>query len=234
MNLKEISADIVVHDSTEERVRDCHRAHVWFCDLDAEPPESSPLLSGEWERAMRLKSLPERRRYVAYCGFVRRILAPFAGADPAVLRFGDGLHGKPRLELPPDADGGLLATLDFNLSHSENILAMAVVFGGEIGIDIEVRHFDVDYMSVAGAHLTENECERLRALPAHEAAGAFYRLWTRHEALARVEGRGSALRPPFAAGAGSGWMLHSLECRVGGREVVGAVAWRPFDRPIGE
>ena len=225
MKLDEISRDIVVHETPAEAVTDFRRPNVWFCDLDADFPGPSALSSAEMERAMKFKNLLERRRFITHCAFMRRILANFAGADPAVLTFRDGLHGKPRVDLPAGSTGGLLSTLDFNLSQSENILAMAVVFGGEVGIDIEVRSPDVDYMAIAQSHFTYAECARLRALPALEAIPAFYRLWTRLEAMAKAEGRGLALLPPHIGWAAVRWKLRSFELQVCGRDVIGALAW---------
>src|SRR5206468_2895027 len=112
------------------------------------------LSASELARAERLKSRLARRRFVARCAFVRHVLGDLAGVPPAALEFRDGPHGKPRLAFPGDANGERVAALDFNLSHSENVLALAVAFGGEVGIDVEVVQPGVDVLAVAEAHFT--------------------------------------------------------------------------------
>jgi 4'-phosphopantetheinyl transferase len=140
------------------------------------------------------------------------------------LEFRDGKHGKPRLAFPGDLTGERLAALDFNLSHSENVLALAVAFGGEVGIDVEVVNPAVDLLAVAEAQFAKEDFAWLRALPASECTNGFYRLWTRQEALAKADGRGIASRPAVAARTDSPWQLHSFAFKLGDKEIVGALA----------
>jgi len=56
---------------------------------------------------------------------------------PEVLEFRVGARGKPELVLPGRAADDPVAALKFNLSHSENILALAVAFHRDVGVDVE-------------------------------------------------------------------------------------------------
>ncbi len=140
------------------------------------------------------------------------------------MAFRGGKHGKPRLALPAAADDGRLAALHFNLSHADNALALAVTFGRRVGIDIEVVDPGVDVLAVARTHFTAEEFEWFRVLSAREGLVAFYRLWTRKEALVKADGRGIAARPAVAARADPQCTLCSFGFKLGEKEIVGALA----------
>jgi len=234
------ATEFVVHSSPSVIVRDFQRPHVWICDLDADPvvacsppvawfPDHSAtsgrslLSASELARAERLKSLLERRRFLARCAFVRHVLGNLTGVAPAALEFHEGTHGKPRLACSVAANGRP-AALGFNLSHSDNVLALAVAFGREVGIDVEVVQPGVDVLAIADAHFTAEESAWLRALRASECSLAFYRLWTRKEALAKADGRGIGSLPAVESRADSQWQLHSFAFKLGEKQIVGALA----------
>ena len=209
--------------SPSEILGDFDRAHIWFCDLDAGRRlglVASGLSASERARARRLRDDLGRRRFVARCAFVRRVLGNLLGAPPAALEFCEGAHGKPQLAFPGGA--GPHVALDFNLSHAENVLVLAVAFGRAVGVDIEVVRPSMAHTGVAVEHFTREELAWLRSLPANETSLAFYRLWTRYESLAKASGRGMAARP--GAAPDSGWALHSFGLTLGETEIVGALA----------
>jgi phosphopantetheinyl transferase len=210
--------------SPSETIGDFDRARIWFCDLDAgrrlDWLDASALSASERARARRLKDELGRRRFVARCAFVRRVLGDLIGAPPAALEFCEGAHGKPQLVFP--AGAGPHVALDFNLSHAENVLVLAVAFGRAVGVDIEVVRPCMVHTGVAAEYFTPEEFAWLRNLPANEASLAFHRLWTRHESLVKASGRGMTSRPGTAPD--SGWTLHSFALTLGETEIVGALA----------
>jgi 4'-phosphopantetheinyl transferase len=109
-----------------------------------------------------------------------------------------GSEGKPKL-------GGSLATvLTFNLSHSGEWVLMGFAGGADVGVDLEVVNPFRDILEVAGRVLTVDEVETLRQLPPSEQGGAFFRGWTRKEALQKARGVGIWNSPTrVAAGLGS-------------------------------
>jgi len=216
----------IVHSATNEPVRELDRAHVWLWDLDAVPQLDTArrvvLSANERARADRLRSLRLRRRFEARCMLVRHVLGPVVGVSPEALAFETTANGKPRLVLPGRAAaGGRVAALDFNLSHSENVLVLAVALDRRIGVDIEVVQPGVDVLAVAEAQFTAGELAGLRALPPEQQRPAFYRLWTRREAISKVSGHGIA-SPPVATPSLAA--LHSFQFRPGETEVIGALA----------
>jgi len=85
-------------------------------------------------------------------------------------------------------------------------------------------NFNVDVLAVAEANFTTEELNWLRALPARECVLAFYRLWTRKEAMAKATGQGIA-EPAAEKPAGSPLtQIHSFQFKPGEQEVIGALA----------
>ncbi len=211
-------------------------AHVWAWNFagPGEPREADLKILDEQERqkTRRFYFAPDRVRYSASHARMRRILASYLGKDPASLAFHEGAWGKPELALTP---GG--APIRFNLSHSKTVGVLAVTVGMEIGVDVEdVRPIERD---VAKRYFSAAEQAGMAALDGLEWLDAFYRCWTRKEAILKVEGVG--LRIPLdsfdvsvreeepaallaarpEAKLTSDWHLHHLEAATG---TMGALA----------
>jgi 4'-phosphopantetheinyl transferase len=144
------------------------------------------------------------------------------------LRFSYAKHGKPSL-----GDGAPR----FNLSHSHAIAALAVTQAHEIGVDVEqLRPLKED---IAGRFFSTRENALLRALPQREQLGAFFRCWTRKEAIVKAIGEGlshplasfdvslaagePAVVERFEGEAADAWQLAHFEPASG---TVGAIACR--------
>ena len=146
------------------------------------------LLSDTERQAHDRFAKPEDRLLHAAAHTLKRFaLATRFGGNPAMWNFLDGTHGKPRLSNPPDGTDPR-----FNLSHTPGLVAVAVSDGIELGLDVEAldpTHADLD-TAHAFAHPTEL---RLLDPNAPDFIPAFYRLWTRKEALAKATGLGLSL-----------------------------------------
>ena len=218
------TGQIIVHTSPDEKINDHRKIHIWFCDLDDMQPESSSsviLSSNELARIERLRT-PGQSRLAARFVCVRKILGNIVDVEPQSLMFCDGINGKPRLVSPIGKNG---KDLNFNISHSENILALAVSFDCEIGIDIEVVKTNIDFFSIATMHFDQKSFQLLGAIPPAKVAHLFYRLWTRKEALTKMYGTGITAEPSdeFLSEFQS---LYSFEFSFGGKEIIGALAYK--------
>ena len=180
-------------------------AQVWAVSLD--PDENrlqgleAVLSSDERERAGRFAISLHRNRFVAARGVLRTILARYAGADPADIRFSYGPHGKPFLSPSAGRD-----ELHFNVSHAGDRALVAVTGGREIGIDIESidkRPFDAE---VVRKFFSPREGAVLSSAPEAARAGWFVVYWARKEACIK------------ASGLGLSFPLASLDVSVDARE----------------
>jgi len=161
------------------------RCTVWW----AAPvePERAPALVGlldadERDRLARFRRPADRARYLAAHALVRLVLAD-DGAAAARLSFDRSCrcgvpHGKPVL---PGGPG-------FSLSHAGDLVGVAVRPDGAVGLDVEqVR--DVADLAALAAHV-HSPAERVRDAVPDRAA--FFRTWTRKEALLKATGDGLA------------------------------------------
>jgi 4'-phosphopantetheinyl transferase len=180
--------------------------HLWRARL-VPTDEMRPVLShDEWIAAGRFHFEKDRKRYLATRGLQRLILAKYAGCEPHELRFVTGRHGKPELVSPTTA-------LRFNLSHSNDLLLLAVTYGREIGVDLEFMRPDVPFEALADHYFHPDDAWDLRLLPESERAWKFYDIWTSTEAQLKASGDGIANGLQVAEP--HRWSLHKLTPAAG-------------------
>lgn len=142
------------------------------------------LAPDELQRAARLRSPDDRRRFTVSRGMLRQLLGHYLGVAPADLVFGYGSRGKPGLK----CNHGL----HFNLAHSGERAAYAVSAAGPVGIDIEYVERKIEFERVARRFFAPNELAALTKLPTARRRRAFFRLWTAKEAVIKATGKGLA------------------------------------------
>lgn len=124
-----------------------------------------------------------RQEYLVSRALLRQLLAQRLATSPSQLQFSNGEHGKPQLQ-----DG----RWHFNLSHSGSWLVLALCQQGPLGVDIEMGKRRHHPLPLARRFYAQSEYEWLCALPAQEQESAFYRLWSRKEAVLKAHGGGIA------------------------------------------
>ena len=86
----------------------------------------------------------------------------------------------------PASEGGL----HFNLSHSGQMVAIALTRKRAIGVDIELIHHLDDWSLLAGRIFSPRELRELHSLPKMQQREAFFNGWTRKEACLKAMGEG--------------------------------------------
>lgn len=173
-----------------------NQVHLWVADHRVRWDELDSyavlLDAGESERASRFRFRKDFRRFVFGHARVRSILALYTGIPPDALHIarrcaicGSEEHGKPYLRA-----AGAPSPIRFGCSYSDELFAVAVSNGAEVGIDVERVVARFAWREVADTALSAGERALLEELDDDAAAGAFYDLWTRKEAVAKVSGRG--------------------------------------------
>jgi 4'-phosphopantetheinyl transferase len=191
----------------------------------------------EQARCRRFVQERDQRSFAAAHGGLRLLLGAMLGAPPGALRFAVGEFGKPRL----DGNWGI----EFNMSHGDGIVLIALSRGQQIGVDVEGMRPVSERAEIVRRYLHPGEAADLVRLGGREAEAAFFRCWSRKEAVVKALGRGMNLdlhryRVTCAPGAepmllalegenapGEAWSLHDL---APGPNHVGALAarLRPF------
>ena len=142
------------------------------------------LPADELERARRLVAPPVRRGFVGGRYLLRSVLATLAGVAPASLELQTGSHGKPSLV------GYERLRASFNLSHSGDLAALALVCARRVGIDIEAERPLTDAALLARRIFSPRERERFESLPENARGAALLEAWTRKEAVLKAIGTG--------------------------------------------
>lgn len=157
---------------------------VWCWRLDDAPVRDEIVSTVERQRAARFRHGVDARRYLAAHSGLRRILAGYLRTTDAALEFRTDSEGKPRLRGH--------AGLEFNLSHSGDIGALAVAFDHPVGVDIERICVPLpDFQGI----LSPEEQEWLADLSEPQRQRGFYRAWTCKEAVAKAMGTGLTMAP---------------------------------------
>jgi 4'-phosphopantetheinyl transferase len=155
--------------------------HLWRVDLNMIAEDQIKLLSAdEAERAHRFKFDIHRQRYIAARASLRRILSFYTDTPPEDIHFDYGKRGKPFLKG---------SSLQFNVSHSDHMAVFALTMDHEIGVDIE--KIEPEFKdSVASRFFSQQEYKELQQLSDSEKVPAFYRIWSKKEALIKALGEG--------------------------------------------
>jgi len=217
--------------------------HVWHDTLDDDGPRlwstSVPLSPTDRARAERYKVPARRHAFERGRLFIRHLLGYYLGRPEITVELGVHENGKPFVHHHPGE-----ASHEISLSHSGGVLLAAVSRAGEIGVDAEQIDPQVKHESIARRFFADEETAALAACGAAERERAFFRCWTRKEALVKALGDGLAhslttfavsieavevsplLRTPAHWNGGAPWQLH--DCAPGA-DYAGALAVRGTD-----
>jgi 4'-phosphopantetheinyl transferase len=141
----------------------------------------------ERARADRFRFAADRAAYTAVHALLRRMLADAHGLAPERWRFRAAAGGKPEID---PALGR--PRRPFSLSHTRGMVACAVGWGDELGVDVESLGHSDSVLEIARRNFAPAETAMLEALPPAARASAFGRLWTLKEAYLKATGQGLA------------------------------------------
>ena len=194
-------------------------AHVWIVPLDL-PAEvvarcREVLDDGERERAVAFLNARDRQRYTVAHGALRILAARELRVRPSVLRWELGPYGKPELAAP-------WSGLSTSLSHSADLVAVAITAGRGLGVDIQHLMPRPDVVAMSARFYPPAEAAYVATgRDASARADRFTRLWSRKEAVVKAAG---------------GRLWPNLTIAVLGRDVVSCAeppgAHRVADVPV--
>ncbi len=144
------------------------------------------LSSDEEEKAQRFRFVGDRVRFIVRRGLLRILIGEYTQLNPrGGVRFCLGPHGKPGL-----ADGSQRSVIQFNVSHSDELILLAFSLDREIGVDVERVRSIPEALQIAEWFFSPREAEVLRTLPPDQVDHAFAIYWTRTEAYLKARGIG--------------------------------------------
>lgn len=157
---------------------------IWFARLDkiTDIKALQVLLSSdELKRASRFKFGKHRRRFIITKGLLRQLLSRYTGIPAQKIQFAYTGKGKPEI---------VNHALQFNVSHSHELVAYVFSAQRAVGIDVEYMEKKIEILDLAQRFFAEPEYEQLKAMPEEKRNLAFFNVWTRKEAFVKAIGEG--------------------------------------------
>lgn len=212
----------------------------WSLEADAEQTRRLERLLSQEERDRADRLISERHRadFVAGRAGLRQILSRYCERGPDAISFSYGPHGKP---FTPDA------AVKFNISHSGTVAVAVVSPAHDIALGVDVERIRTVEHGLAQRFFSEAENNDLAQLDGGAWLTAFFRCWTRKEAVVKALGAGLSIdlskfdvtvradqAPRVAsfageAAAGGNWMLAEFIPHDG---YMGTIAVRADGRPV--
>jgi 4'-phosphopantetheinyl transferase len=140
------------------------------------------LVKHETDRAARFSFSHLRESFVIARGALRYLLGRYLDLHPASIRFIYGSNGKPAL--------ASAANIQFNITHSGSLAAVALTADCQIGVDLEQIRPLSDLQHIADRYFCSEEAAEIMSLPPSERERAFFCCWTRKEAYIKAIGDG--------------------------------------------
>jgi 4'-phosphopantetheinyl transferase len=155
---------------------DC-RAHL--------PPEAeqgllATLCTSEQHRHLAYRLPDDRKRFLRSRAGLRILLADQLDCSAAAVDIAIGAHGKPFCPGGPQ----------FNLSHSGDLILLALHPSSQVGVDVEQRRPGVDWARLAKRVFSKPQLEQLSQLPDSVQQEDFLAQWCAMEAQLKAAGTG--------------------------------------------
>lgn len=146
------------------------------------------LTEEERRQELRFRLEVDRRRYLGTRALVRTALSRYVPIGPEAWRFSTDRYGRPRLV---NADERA-QEIEFNISHTDGLIVLAVTFGGMIGVDVE-NSLRPGGLEVGERFFSRVEAAALTGLPANIRQARFFEYWTLKESYVKARGLGLSI-----------------------------------------
>lgn len=143
---------------------------------------ASTLAPQEWHRHDAYRLQADRERFLLGRGMLRQLLGLWLNQPPHAVTLAMGPHGKP---FCPDGP-------EFNLSHSGDLVLVALHPCRPVGVDVEQLRPDLDWRPIARRMFEARVTRQLLSRPEPEQCPAFLQHWCRLEAKLKAAGQGLA------------------------------------------
>ena len=122
--------------------------------------------------------------YVISHSTLRQVLSHHTKTHPYDIEFFIGKYGKPYLKNNQQ-------NIEFNMSHSKDILCIVVTKDEEIGVDIEFKDSSINIEELQNLVFSTQETKYINSLESRaQKRDCFYNLWTLKESMVKAIGLG--------------------------------------------
>jgi 4'-phosphopantetheinyl transferase len=173
------SDDVDLWLTSCDEVAEARIQHRYPCLLDPR----------ELEQQERFHFERDRLRHLIARALVRTVLSRYLPLGESAWTFSTNAYGRPRIAnasaLPED--------LRFNLSHSNDLVVLAVTRGREVGVDVESTRAQAVDAEVADHFFAPAEAAALAQLPPERRHFRFLEYWTFKESYIKARGMGISI-----------------------------------------
>ena len=163
--------------------------HLWKARLKGElAVRDESLAEDERLKMERFHFAADRLRFGFGRVLLRRLLGGYLQRPPEEIQFRYTEFGKPYLSFEPGQ-----TKLEFNISHSGDIILFAFAQGVPVGVDVERIKPLPELEQIARRFFSPGEQKDLEMLTGPEKVTAFYRCWTRKESIIKACGEGLSM-----------------------------------------
>jgi len=149
----------------------------------------SLLTDKELEKMSRFLFPRHRLQYLVTRALVRITLSHYCQLDPGELRFLSNRFGKPDL-ISQKRD----FPIQFNLSHTNDLVVCGVVLGQDIGVDVEdLNRSTISAYKSLSRYFSAQEIKALNRLPEAAQKQRFFDYWTLKESYIKARGLGLSI-----------------------------------------
>lgn len=143
----------------------------------------------ERQRQQRFHFPKDRLRYLVTRALVRLTLSRYAAVEPGEWIFTANAYGRPQAQNP--AAGRL--RLKFNISHTDDLIVLAVTCGRAVGVDVENVRVRAAPIGIADRYFAQDEVAALSVASPAEQQRRFFEYWTFKESYIKARGMGLSL-----------------------------------------
>lgn len=193
-----------------------NEVHVWLCE-DGSIVNSALLKQyycllnlDEQESLKRFNSKENKHQYLLTRVLIRTTLSKYyPEIPPNDWVFEKNKYGKPHISsimdllgfdhfeskciLPGAEATKMRAPVNFNISHTDGLIVLAVCAEGDIGVDVENKERGGALLDIASRNFSSSEINSLFILPVAEQRNRFFDLWTLKEAYMKACGIGLSI-----------------------------------------
>lgn len=155
-------------------------------DRGLEAAELSLLDGDERAQAARLKAKTDRDAFIKTRAALRSIVGRETGVPPRDIAFRYSAWGKPSIDVQGQP------AIDFSVSHTKGLSAVALAREASVGVDVEPFRPCPDRIRIAADVFGLEVAQQLLAVDAGRQDVVFLGLWTAGETFVKAQGLGFA------------------------------------------
>jgi 4'-phosphopantetheinyl transferase len=145
----------------------------------------SMLPADELDKFGKFRFAIHRKRYLVGRALLRTTLAKYVGIGPNMITFSREPHGRPFLPHYQQNED-----IQFNLSYTDGLVAVVLISGTRVGLDIENTSRHINCLDIAHSYFAKAEYQELKELSGPRRSTRFFEFWTQKEAYMKARGLG--------------------------------------------